>query len=332
MLSSVVDLRCDQICCGWNGDNPETLAILEEFGCEIHRWKWNDNFSDARNHIHSKCTSDFIMYLDSDEELSDYGPLRSFLDSGQDFKRCWMWLDYFGDSLVYWKARVVKRGLYFHLGALHEELLPLPDADLSPPDVFLQESKVIHNHKVTRNRGERNCRVTGKEYRERPTPKTAYDFGLCLFEVGRYDEARPLLRIVLESDLDNCYKFQALRMFCQICNDRNDSGRLEQFAQMMIDAAPDKPDGYFKLAEAYSLKHDWQKVVEASVEGFSRDFIPDGLPVDYSEFSIRPARYFAAALSNVGRREAAMQVIEKTLATYPDDEWLLNTKTQLLEV
>lgn len=68
-LTSVKDVA-DEIVIVDTGSEDNTLSIAEAFNSSIFHFKWNNDFSSARNFSLSKCQSDLILYLDADEELS----------------------------------------------------------------------------------------------------------------------------------------------------------------------------------------------------------------------------------------------------------------------
>jgi glycosyltransferase involved in cell wall biosynthesis len=68
-LSSVKDV-VDEIIVVDTGSNDKTVEIAESFGAKVFHFDWIDDFSAARNYSLSKCTGDWILYLDADEELN----------------------------------------------------------------------------------------------------------------------------------------------------------------------------------------------------------------------------------------------------------------------
>lgn len=58
------------------GSTDDTRAIAASFGATVHEFAWNGSFSDARNHALERCTGDWILWLDADEQLvAEDGPL-----------------------------------------------------------------------------------------------------------------------------------------------------------------------------------------------------------------------------------------------------------------
>ncbi len=68
-LSSIQGL-VDEIIIIDTGSTDGTKEIAKKFGAKVFDFKWNNNFSDARNFSLSKATGDWIFILDADEVIS----------------------------------------------------------------------------------------------------------------------------------------------------------------------------------------------------------------------------------------------------------------------
>ena len=68
-LASVQDI-VDEIIIVDTGSTDTTLGIAKHFNAKIYHYKWNGNFSDARNESISHATGDWILWLDADERLN----------------------------------------------------------------------------------------------------------------------------------------------------------------------------------------------------------------------------------------------------------------------
>ena len=51
------------------GSTDKTVEIAESYGAKVHKFKWTNNFSDARNEALKHATCDWILILDADEVL-----------------------------------------------------------------------------------------------------------------------------------------------------------------------------------------------------------------------------------------------------------------------
>mgnify|MGYP001607227624 FL=1 len=52
------------------GSSDRTKEIVRELGAKVYDYKWDDNFSNAKNFLKSKATKDWILLLDQDETIS----------------------------------------------------------------------------------------------------------------------------------------------------------------------------------------------------------------------------------------------------------------------
>lgn len=67
-LSSTVDV-VDEIIVVDTGSQDKTIDICKEYGAKIYQYPWQEDFSAARNFSIKKATSDWILWMDADEEL-----------------------------------------------------------------------------------------------------------------------------------------------------------------------------------------------------------------------------------------------------------------------
>ncbi|GAA0085610.1 hypothetical protein UT300007_20490 [Clostridium sp. CTA-7] len=53
------------------GSKDKTKEVAYEYGCKVYDFKWNNNFSDARNFSIEKAKNHFVLIIDADEEVVD---------------------------------------------------------------------------------------------------------------------------------------------------------------------------------------------------------------------------------------------------------------------
>ncbi|MBI2574328.1 glycosyltransferase [Candidatus Woesearchaeota archaeon] len=84
-IESVKDV-VDEIIVVDTGSKDSTAAIAKELGAKVLHFKWNDDFSSARNFGLKEATSDWALVLDADEEiLKEQAPkLRQMAELGND--------------------------------------------------------------------------------------------------------------------------------------------------------------------------------------------------------------------------------------------------------
>ncbi|MDF2802877.1 MAG: glycosyl transferase, partial [Anaerocolumna sp.] len=67
-LSSIIDM-VDEIIIVDTGSQDKTIDICNEFGAKVYPYTWQEDFSAARNFSIKMATSDWILWMDADEEL-----------------------------------------------------------------------------------------------------------------------------------------------------------------------------------------------------------------------------------------------------------------------
>lgn len=199
-LESAIAL-VDEIIIVDTGSSDNTLQIIEnEFpeSVTLIHYKWNNNFSDARNKSLEYATGDWILVLDADEKIifqSDcvrtileeahadaYNiPMYNLLSSGNtEYSAC--------------MPRLFKRIGFTYTGAIHEQLTSvsgLPIIKTLEEDVC----KIIHYGYLKscmeeKNKIKRNIGIIKEEIRRKPqNPFNWYNLGVMNMIDEKYDKA-----------------------------------------------------------------------------------------------------------------------------------------------
>jgi glycosyltransferase involved in cell wall biosynthesis len=132
-LSSIYDI-VDEIIIVDTGSTDKTVDIARNFGAKIYYFKWNNNFSEARNESLKYATKDWILILDGDDEFykEDRETLKVLLDCNLDEKAIYYFetLSYYGSSIqnddiaININPRLFKnnRGIHYK-GEVHNQLI-----------------------------------------------------------------------------------------------------------------------------------------------------------------------------------------------------------------
>lgn len=81
-LESVKDI-VDEIVIVDTGSTDKTKEIALEFGAKVFDYKWDNNFSNARNYAIKNSSGDWNLILDGDEYIPkiDLANIRNFINS-----------------------------------------------------------------------------------------------------------------------------------------------------------------------------------------------------------------------------------------------------------
>jgi len=179
-LKSIYNL-VDEIIIVDTGSTDDTKRIASKYTDKIYDYKWEEddglgNFSAARNYGIEKCTGDYILWMDADEELINGRQLLQFITSDYynsilvNQKHCIVYGDKNDYDPPYHDRLFKNNGIYF-TGVVHE----YPTTDEGWISKCLFQDMTFIAHYGTINRPVRNEKIEDryydliiKNYRQRP--------------------------------------------------------------------------------------------------------------------------------------------------------------------
>ena len=210
LIKEVADkiLICD------TGSADNTKEIVREFTTEIYDFPWKDDFSAARNFISEKVRTDYWMWLDADdmitqENLFRLKQLKENLSPDTDM----VMMDYVTDFdewnhpvFSFYRERILKTSRNFRWqGRVHESITPMGNILYSPIQ--------IEHRKTKYNSSFRNLHIYQQiiEDGEILEPRDLFYYGRELFYHKQYEYAIWILEKFLkepggwiENKLDSC--------------------------------------------------------------------------------------------------------------------------------
>lgn len=332
----------DEVVVNWNGTNPETRTILESYGARVLQFPWEDHFAKARNISYNQSTCDFICYLDADDTLENPDQFRTtvaraFSDSDVNVLELPYYYDF--DSagncvMLHWVARVIRKGTFNWVGAIHECLLPAQDfKKCRAENVYVKHS--VDPERVARS-AERNLRISKREYEREHRdscvdPRTTLQYAKSLNAKGHIIEAVDVFEEYLEqSDWDD-EKYSVLCMLADIHTRSRQYTRATDYARRALTLRPLFGQAYFELAEINYRLEKWDDTIHLLNVGFNSRCPSDIIPVDPSEYRLRPLIILDMALFQVGRPQEALAAIDEALKLQPKNPHLLARRQLVLE-
>ena len=249
-LSSVKDV-VDEIVIVDTGSTDKTIEIAESFGAKIFHFDWVNDFSAARNFALSKCSGDWILYLDADEELNrdcieEVRKIKSHTPAG-----IYCIVTSLGSSTV--KGSVIRYprlfanvpGIEFN-GKVHEQIID----SLKKNKIPLIDSKIeiIHHGYVLDNEGlklkkERNLALLLSSENYNSNIYDKLKLIQTLISLEKYDEAELRLNKLIKNkllsgeNLSLAYYYMASIKF-----GKNDLNSALEFALRANRTLTDKPE------------------------------------------------------------------------------------------
>ncbi|MDD3223524.1 MAG: glycosyltransferase [Clostridium sp.] len=183
------------------GSTDRTKEIINEFGGNIKviDYKWEDDFSKARNISIDNATGDWILMLDADEKLlCDAGKVKSILKSEKlDGYRIPLY-NILDVNTVAYSAVYIKffknKNQYRYSGRIHEQLY-IPNMIEEDNIMDNKICKVIHYGYLQstfkeKDKSNRNLEILKKELKEDPnSPFVYYNIGVSYVTAGNHEKA-----------------------------------------------------------------------------------------------------------------------------------------------
>lgn len=201
-LKSARDIA-DEIIVVDTGSNDSTKEICARFTNKIFDFKWNNNFSAARNYSFSKATKEYILWLDADdvildEDMEKFKKLKYSLDKKVDvvMMKYNVGFDNKGNTTFsYYRERLLKRSLGFQWKEPVHEYLDI-NGDIVNSDISITHKK---QHVVA---SDRNLLIYKKIlYKGKVlSPRGTFYYARELYYNKKYDSAIKYFKRFLDSN------------------------------------------------------------------------------------------------------------------------------------
>jgi glycosyltransferase involved in cell wall biosynthesis len=188
-LESVKDI-VDEIIIVDTGSTDSTVEIARNYGAKVLFYKWNDNFSAARNYSLEHASGDWILIMDADDELeqSDKSKLLNLMANKHVDVYFMQTLNYVGnepglDAVCSLNVRLIRnyRGYRFE-GEIHEQITNVnPDTGkgrIRSERVRFRHHGYLNQNIIEKNKRNRNIKILERVLRNNP------DDAFTLFNVG----------------------------------------------------------------------------------------------------------------------------------------------------
>ncbi len=221
-LSSINDI-VDEIIIVDTGSDDNSINIAREFNAVIFHYKWHDDFSAARNFALSKCTSDWVIYLDADEELKSGSKAELKRITANNEKTGYylsvISVDQFQDynqSMLFIRLFKNEPGVVFE-NKVHEQIIN----SLRKNNYQFKNSTLVIYHygynidkEAKQDKARRNLDIMLKEFEEVKSPFYAFHLGHSYNILENYENAIKYFLIAIEgntlSPSKNCEIYNTL--------------------------------------------------------------------------------------------------------------------------
>ncbi|MFA6572050.1 MAG: glycosyltransferase, partial [Bacteroidota bacterium] len=269
----------DEIIIVDTGSTDKTKDIARSFNAKIFNFKWNDDFSSARNEALKHCSGEWILYLDADERLekktSKY--IRTLVQNAGDNTGGFV-CTIESEHVTTDGSTEMHRGAYPRIfrnygyprisfcGRVHEQISPSIIAlgkSIKTSDIIITHLGYNQNSEMMKSKIQRNYSLLMKLVKEEPENAYAwYQLGQTLSHLSLKDEAEGVIRFAIESGkLSDSVYSSAASALAQFEGNRGNFKNALHWAEKSLEKAPNQVyAAYLKACSLLYLKRNAEAV------------------------------------------------------------------------
>jgi glycosyltransferase involved in cell wall biosynthesis len=315
------------------GSTDNSVEIAKSLGATVHHFTWVNDFAAARNYSFSHAKSDYIMWIDGDDELVSAKGLKNFRDTIMSTADYWVCrYDYASDAKTgkslcsFARERIVKR----HKGMewkypIHEGILPvggMSSVTTSYTNAFF--IKHVRTQEDLEKDRSRNINLF-KSLGDNLDARMRYYYGKELFEIGKPVEAAvELLKAMECKNLEFHDRVLAIQYACYSFMSCNQFERVIEIAHEGLKIAPGRAEFWCLLGDAYIKQNKLQEALPCF--GAAKTCImpsldaPSALFFHENTYTNYPRNQISRIYANVGLIDCAYLEAKESLEKYPNDE------------
>lgn len=199
------------------GSTDKTKQIALKYTDKVYDYKWNNNFSDARNFSISKASNEYILVLDADEIIKEINinKINQLMYENQNKVGCIVCINEYSRVENSYKfittlSRFFNKNNFCYDGMVHEQVVSITKSNYETYNIPL---KIKHtgydgNLEVRKKKTERNISLLNNALQENPDdPYIIYQLGKSYYMEEDYINACNYLGHALYFDLDTRLEF-----------------------------------------------------------------------------------------------------------------------------
>lgn len=326
----------------------QTKGMKDGAKVTLRHFEWCDDFSAARNESYKDIKTDFVMWMDADDELSDKESFIKWRNVAMPLADYWMATYHYAYEanrpvISFLRERVIRVSKkptwqYF----IHEGIPPSADVTMQA----IQSWQICHRRSVqdmSKDKG-RNLRIFKKKIEEgvKLNARMQFYYGKELFENGDHLNAwKELKEAISRSDLERGDRILALQYFanaCLVLNNPQSLAEAKHFSHLGLELDPTRSEFWCILGDIHLSQRQFGEAKSyyltamnmpnrAPAVGTRHEFIHH---IDACH-NIYPIKQISKVLFNMGDFKEALSYIERGLEKFSSDKELPIMKQDCLK-
>ena len=320
----------DEICITITGKNKKVEEVAKQYNAKISYFDWINDFSAARNFNFSQATSDYIMWVDSDDLIKGAENIPNLMEKiGKDgnvidaIVMDYLYdFDEYGVCIVkHLKTRIVKNdGCVKWVGALHEDFSPTRELLAEKcPDI-----QIVHltNDKRVKDNFARNTTIAKSVLEKNPDdPRSYWLVANALLSEGKDKESLDYYYQFIEKSNSEEEIFLAWHRIADVFMRLGEFDKAFMAELQALRLRPYYPDAYFGLGKLYFEQHKYREAESVILDGLKKEIPSDEIIVyNPRDYDVNPLNLLARVYFAMDKPRESKMCLEKILKIYPHRE------------
>lgn len=304
--------------------SEEIKAVSDTYGAKLYHRAFQDDFSDVRNYSFDMASSSHVLWLDSDDQISEDN-LKRLIALKPDLDKYDVWImnyNYAHDqngnpALVLPRERIVKKCPEIRWTEPVHECLTIQESTMIRVDV------AIDHNRTHQGSPERNIRILKKQYDNKSLScRGMFYYAKELFDSGSMEEA---VRIFEEYQkeapgkdfVDNIAI--SFHKCAQYYGEQSKYPQAKILALRSLQYSSNYAETYVLLGDLYQLENNSEAAIEYYTQALSKSIGTAGMSQLPQFYHYLPNRALALLYQKQGNIEKAQYHAKAAIAQQPDD-------------
>ena len=312
----------------------ELPKLFDDVRILVSEFEWQADFAKARNFSFAQADTDYIFWMDADDEIINPEGISKLVESYTDVDAFYLDYLYHHDesgncTMRHKRERLIRNTkLMEWKGRVHESLVPVGDVMIK--NGIVKEIAIKHLATEERNIAshKRNAEILINEYNEfkdKTDPRTISYLAGELTALRRYKEAIKFYEKHIElsgwpEDKYLSWNKLAQNLIQMYLETKAEKELLNTAISALIEASlmfPEYPDAFLTIGECYWYLGQYAKAIEWTNIGLTKK-VPENLPYyDPTRYSIRPLPVLAYSYLNLNEVDKAYAIMKQALKLAP---------------
>ena len=237
------------------GSSDDSVSVAKQYA-DVYFYGWRNDFAKARNYAISKATSDYVMWLDCDDDISPatITKIKRWISDDNQQQDC-VYLKYrmgAASQFWFWRERIIRRGKQCRFkGFIHEAIVPFGQT-------HYLDCEVVHTS--IEDHSKRNLAIyrSALDKGRRFTLRDKYYYARTLWENSLYADAVPILsRISVNSKAYVADRTSAYKLLARYYLKKSDYATALRYLSNSVALLPPDAETCCLFADAYYLSANY---------------------------------------------------------------------------